>query len=140
LLYQKNKIMKVTKITYWTTTILLAAMMVFSAFGYLTQEAIKQGFQHLGFPDYFRVELAIAKLAGAVVLLAPVASRLKEWAYAGFTITFISAFIAHTASGDPVFVRMMPLLFLVLLAVSYVAYHKRQTAGQQAPDTWQVVS
>ena len=132
--------MKLTNITYWITTILLAAMMAFAAFGYLTQEAIQQGFYHLGFPDYFRVELAVAKLAGAVVLLAPVAARVKEWAYAGFAITFISAFIAHTASGDPVFVRIMPILFLVILVISYVTYHKRHTAGQQAPETWQVVS
>ena len=33
----------------------------------------------LGFTDYFRVELAWAKLLGAVLLLAPVPARLKEW-------------------------------------------------------------
>ena len=33
----------------------------------------------LGFTDYFRVELAWAKLLGAVLLLAPVPTRLKEW-------------------------------------------------------------
>ena len=31
----------------------------------------------LGFTDYFRVELAWAKLLGAVLLLAPVPARLK---------------------------------------------------------------
>jgi len=41
----------------------------------------------LGFTDYFRVELAWAKLLGAVLLLAPVPARLKEWAYAAFAIT-----------------------------------------------------
>ena len=38
----------------------------------------------LGFTDYFHVELALAKLLGAVLLLAPVPARLKEWAYAAF--------------------------------------------------------
>jgi hypothetical protein len=126
-----KKTMKAIKITYWTTTALLAAMMTFSAYAYLTQPEIKQGFRHLGFPDYFRVELAIAKLLGAVVLLVPLASRLKEWAYAGFAITFVSAFVAHTALADPVSSRVGPVIALVLLAVSYLTYHKRSTAGQK---------
>lgn len=86
---------------------------------------MQQAFQHLGYPDYFRVELAIAKLIGAILLIAPISSRIKEWAYAGFTIAFVSAFIAHTASGDPVNYRMMPVIFLVLLIVSYITYHKK---------------
>jgi hypothetical protein len=34
------------------------------------------------------------------VLLAPVSARLKEWAYAGFAITLVSALVAHFALGD----------------------------------------
>ena len=34
----------------------------------------------IGFSAYFRVELSGAKLPGAVLLLAPVPARLKEWA------------------------------------------------------------
>jgi len=45
----------------------------------------------LGFTDYFRVELACAKLLGSVLLLAPVPARLKEWAYAAFAITRLCA-------------------------------------------------
>lgn len=123
--------MKTIKITYWTSTAIVAVMMTFSAYSYLTNPTLKQAFIHLGFPDYFRVELAIAKFTGAVLLLAPFHARIKEWAYAGFTITFISAFIAHSASGDPVFNRIMPVIFLILLAVSYFTYHKMQTANQR---------
>jgi len=57
-------------------------------------------FTHLGFPAYFRVELSWAKVLGVVLLLAPVPTRLKEWAYAGFAITLGSALIAHFALGD----------------------------------------
>lgn len=118
------------KITYWIITAIIALMMTYSAYAYLTQPAMAQGFQHLGFPNYFRIELAIAKIAGVVVLLAPVSARLKEWAYAGFAFTFISAFIAHTASGDPVLARLMPLVLLALLITSYITYHKQhQTAN-----------
>ncbi|MFC5272351.1 DoxX family protein [Adhaeribacter terreus] len=118
--------MKVLKITYWATTAVFSLMMAFSAFAYVTQPEMKQGFAHLGFPDYFRVELAVAKLLGAVILLAPVATRFKEWAYAGFGIVVISAFIAHTAAGDPLSARIGPLVALALLLTSYFTYHKKQ--------------
>ena len=51
----------------------------------------------LGFIDYFRVELAWAKLLGAVLLLAPVPARPEEWAYAAFAITLGSATRSATA-------------------------------------------
>jgi len=124
--------MKALKITYWVTTSILALMMIYSAYAYLTQPAIAQGFIHLGFPSYFRVELAIAKLIGAIIILTPLSSRIKEWAYAGFVITFISAFIAHTASGDPVSVRIMPLIFLAITVISYYTWSKRPVTVQLA--------
>ena len=52
----------------------------------------------LGFTDYFRVELAWAKLLGAVLLLAPVPARLKEWAYAAFASPQLCA---HRPPLDP---------------------------------------
>ncbi len=121
--------MKAIKIIYWATTVIVALMMAYSAYAYLTQPAIAQAFQHLGFPGYFRVELAIAKLIGAIILLTPASARIKEWAYAGFAITFISALIAHTASGDPVNYRIMPVVFLALLAVSHVMYIKSKAVN-----------
>jgi O-antigen/teichoic acid export membrane protein len=55
----------------------------------------------MGFPSYFRIELCWAKLAGVLVLLLPMApARMKEWAYAGFAITLVSAVIAHLSVGD----------------------------------------
>ncbi|WP_128548847.1 DoxX family protein [Larkinella soli] len=113
------------KITYWTTTIMLALLSVASAFGYLTQTPMQQSFLHLGFPSYFRVELALAKLVGAVALLAPVGGRYKEWAYSGFAITYLSAFIAHRSVADPLVSSLFPLLALGLLVVSYQTYHRR---------------
>jgi uncharacterized membrane protein YphA (DoxX/SURF4 family) len=126
--------MKALKITYWTTTVIVALMMVYSAYAYLTQAAILQAFQHLGFPNYFRIELAVAKLIGAVLLLIPLTARIKEWAYAGFAFTFISAFIAHTASGDPAANRIMPIIFLAILTISYITFYKSNSAiGNQEP-------
>ena len=132
--------MKAIKITYWTTTSLVALLMSYSVFAYLTQPAVDEAFHHLGYPSYFRVELALAKLVGVVVLVSPVASRIKEWAYAGFTIVFISAFIAHTVSGDPIAARINPIISLALLIVSYVTYHKLQRKEQRGTENKVILS
>jgi len=124
-----TRFMKAIKITYWATTAIVALMMAYSAYAYLAQDAMRMAFQHLGYPDYFRVELAIFKIIGAVLLLAPVAKKVKEWTYPGFAVIFISAFIAHSASGDPVAVRMMSLIFLALLVVSYITYQRKYQAA-----------
>src|SRR4051812_22411450 len=116
--------MKASKITYWIATAIVALMMTYSAYSYLTKPALDEAFHHLGFPSYFRIELAVAKIIGAILLLAPVAARVKDLAYAGFAVVFISAFIAHTASGDPVALRIAPLVFLGMLLLSYFSYQK----------------
>ena len=115
--------MKKHKIIYSTTTALVALMMTSSAYAYLTSEELKRAFVHLGFPDYFRVELAIAKIFGVLFLVIPqVPAKLKEFAYYGFFITFISAFIAHGVTVDPVPAVATPIVFLVLLIASYNSF------------------
>ena len=89
-------------IGFWTVTALFCLQIGFTAYAQLRLPQVAEAFAHLGFPDYFRLELAWAKLLGVVLLLAPVPSRLKEWAYAGFAITLGSALIAHFAVGDGV--------------------------------------
>jgi hypothetical protein len=118
--------MKATNITYWVSTSLLSLMMTFSAYMYLTNPLMKAGFEHLGFNDPFRYELAIAKLAGVILLIAPVGNRLKEWAYAGFAFTFVSAAISHIAVGDPAPAAVMPLISLAVLGLSWYTNLKRQ--------------
>ena len=118
--------MKANKIIYWITTGIVGAMMLFSAYSYFTNPQVADGFKHLGFPDYFRVELAIAKITGALILLIPfVPIRIKEWAYAGFGITFISAAIAHINSNDATAMVITPLVMLVILIVSNIYLHKQ---------------
>ena len=113
--------MKKNNVIYWISTVIVSLMMLFSAYLYLTSDEVKAAFVHLGFPSYFRVELAIAKILGAIVLLVPaVPIRLKEFAYFGFAVTFISALIAHTTSGDPTKVAAGPLIFLAVLIVSFI--------------------
>jgi hypothetical protein len=89
-------------IGFWVATALFCLQMGFTAYAQLRLPQVAAAFTHLGFPDFFRVELSWAKLMGAAVLLAPAPSRLKEWAYAGFAIDCASALIAHLSVGDGV--------------------------------------
>jgi hypothetical protein len=92
---------KAKSIAYWIVTAIFCLQMSFTAYAQLSLPQVAEAFSHLGFPDYFRVELSWAKLLGVVLLLAPVPPRLKEWAYAGFAIDLASALVAHLAVGDP---------------------------------------
>lgn len=117
--------MKKDRLIFWITTGIFGVMMLFSAFNYFFNEEVKSSFVHLGFPDYFRIELGIAKMLGALTLLLPMMpDKIKQFAYAGFTINLLSAAIAHMASGDPLSVSITPLVFLGILTVSYVYYEK----------------
>jgi len=91
---------KTLAIGFWTVTALFCLQIGFTAYAQLSLPQVAEAFAKLGFPGYFRVELAWAKLLGVVLLLAPVPARLKEWAYAGFAITLVSALVAHFAVGD----------------------------------------
>jgi len=108
------------KIIYWVSTGLLAALSVFAGLTYLagSPQAV-QGFAHVGYPQQLRIILGIAKLLGAISLVVPGWPKLKEWAYAGFTFAWISAFVAHylAKDGPKAFV---PLILLILLFVSYL--------------------
>ena len=87
-------------IAYWIVTVLFCLQMGFTAYAQLRLPQVAAAFIHLGFPAYFRAELAWTKFFGIVLLLLPVPARLKEWAYAGFAIVLGSALIAHFAVGD----------------------------------------
>jgi hypothetical protein len=118
--------MKHMNIIYWVATALTSIMTAMAGIMYFTDPNVAIGFGHLGFPDYFRQELGIAKLIAAVVIILPmVPLRVKEWAYIGLGITFVSAFIAH-AAVDGASTGIAPLVSLALLAVSYIYLHKRQ--------------
>jgi len=124
--------MKKNTIIYWTTTGLFSLMMLLSASMYFTSPEVRANFTKLGFQDAFRIELGIAKIIGALVLLIPFfKGSVKEWAYAGFGITLISASILHASIGDPVVNSITPLVFGGIMAVSYVFWKKR-SASQAA--------
>ena len=107
------------KVGFWLATLPVVGMMLMSAGMYLSgAKPMVDAFTHLGYPAYFRVFLGAAKLLGVAALLYPRFPRLTEWAYAGFTFTFLGAAWSHYSSGDG-FMAAMPLVFLGLLLTSY---------------------
>jgi DoxX-like family len=120
--------MKSTKIIYWVATIIIVLMEGVMPALTFNSDLAKQGISHLGYPDYFRVLLTVFKVCGAIVLLLPsIKGRLKEWAYAGFTFSLISATVSHLAiDGFKNEQSYFPLVVLIILMVSYFYYHKMQ--------------
>ena len=119
------------KITFWVSTSIITATMILSAVKYFTSPDMKAAFVHLGFPDYFRVELGIFKILGAIVVILPMISdKIRSFAYFGFALSFISASIGHIALGDPTSNTITPLVFLAILTISYIFRPKNQPDSQ----------
>jgi hypothetical protein len=115
---------------YWIFTSVFALQMGFTAYAQLSFPQVAEVFTHLGFPAYFRVELAWIKLLGVVVLLLPQApARVKEWAYAGFAIVLGSALVAHLAVGDRAAQWSWSVGTFVLGAFSYYFYRRGTPAA-----------
>ncbi len=117
--------MKKDKIIFWSATIIIALFEgVMPALTSQTELA-KEGIRHLGYPEYFGNALVVFKILGVLVLVIPqVPKRIKEWAYAGFAFDFIFASISHGAVDGVNVQTFFPLVFLGILTVSYMYYHK----------------
>jgi hypothetical protein len=112
--------MRKDKRIYYSTTAVIFLVMIFSIYKMFTPDYYK-----LGLPNYLRAELCIFKIIGLLVLIIPrVPLRVKEWAYAGFGITLISASVAHFYSGDPFLRSLEPIIFLAVLIVSNIYLQK----------------
>lgn len=79
----------------------------------------------MGFKPYLLQGLAVAKAVGIIVLLIPGWPRIKEWVYAGFAYDLIGATYGMIAIGmSPKDWFIMPVA-IIILAVSYIYFHKR---------------
>jgi len=118
--------MKTTRILYWVFTVLIILLMLSSAYSSLFNPGQTQAFaKNIGFPVYLFTFLAIAKIFGSIVLLVPRFSRLKEWAYAGFTFDLMGATDIFINTHSP-FAQWGPFMLagFIFLSGSYICYHK----------------
>ena len=131
------------KIVYWISTGIVCAVMVFSIINFIFNDHFpfpngsEGAFAHLGLPRYFKIELTVAKILGVLALSIPnLPRKIKEFAYFGFAITLVSASIAHFSRGDArlsVLFVIDPLIFLVILIVSYSYFQKTDTRIGSVP-------
>ncbi len=122
--------MKKYKIIFWiTTTLIFLGQGVAEVATYGSPAAV-EGIRSLGYPDYFGTMLVVFKVLGALALIIPqVSNRIKEWAYAGFGIDFISAFVSIWAVAGFGPVLLLPVVFMIILAGSYFSHHKLTTGS-----------
>lgn len=114
--------MRVTKIAYWTTTIIMTVGMTLSGLGQLTQQSVMiESMKLLGYPSQILILLGSFKLLGAFILVFPGYPKIREWGYAGFTFLFIGATFSHFAVGD---YNPTTILLLGILFTSYFTWKK----------------
>jgi hypothetical protein len=120
--------MKNAKNIYWTSTILFAGFMAFTAVpDIILMEDAKQFITQLGYPLYFIPFIGAAKLLGSIAILMPDFKKIKEWAYAGLVFDLIGAAYSNLAvhGFDP------GILFIgVLLSMAAVSYLYNQKVNE----------
>jgi hypothetical protein len=118
--------MKKNNIIYWVTTGIIFLFEGVMPAIFSQSEEGKAGISHLGYPAYFGVMLTVFKVIGALVLIIPqVPNRFKEWAYGCFFIELIAASWSHAAVDGLGGQALFPLIFVGILLISYVYYHKK---------------
>src|SRR5215831_7376851 len=125
---------KTNNIVYWiATSFIVVSEGIIPGLTFRTQLA-REGISHLGYPDYFRIMIVGFRIVGVFALILPqVSTRMKEWAYAGFAIEFLSASISYIAVDGLTFNCFIPFISMTVLIVSYFTFHKKQKIDHVIP-------
>ncbi len=112
-------------ILYWVSTVIIALFLILSSYSYIFSKVTIKGIKALGFPDFFRIQLAILKLVAFFFLILPkVSSILKEWSYIGVALFLITAFVAHIAHKDSITISVLLIFLFCILMISYYTSKK----------------
>ena len=125
---------KTNNIIFWVTTSLIVIFEgIFPALTFRTELA-KEGIRHLGYPDYFGVMIVVFRICGVIALIFPqIPARIKEWAYAGFIIEFLSASVSNMVVDGLTFNFIVPLIVMAVLLLSYFSFHKKLKLNNVIP-------
>jgi len=116
---------KTIKILYWTFTTLFLLAMLGDAYGGITmQQAGKDSLAKLGYPMYLLVIMGSAKIAGVLAIAQTKYKVIKEWAYSGFTISFIGALLSWYAIGAGGAMLVPPIVMLIVMFFTYYLWKK----------------
>lgn len=117
--------MKKTKIIFWVTTIIIFLFEGVMPALTSNSEMAKEGITNLGYPLYFVTLLTVFKVIGSLVLVIPrTPKNVKEWAYAGFGIDFIAAFVSLWVVTGFGVTLLFPIVFFGILTMSYMSWKK----------------
>jgi len=125
---------KANNLIFWiTTSFMVISEGIIPALTFRTQLA-RDGISHLGYPDYFGAMIVGFRIVGVMALLLPqIPARMKEWAYAGFAIEFLSASISYIAVDGLTLYCVIPLFSMTVLLTSYITFHKKQKLTHVIP-------
>jgi len=117
----KSKIFNIKNLYLLTTGIIVILVGLFSGVVDILQtQGVISASQELGYPLYFFSLLGIFKILGAIALVLPKKfESIKLVAYSGFAFDFIFASFSHFSIGDSFTKILTPLVFLIILAISY---------------------
>ena len=120
---------KTIKTIYWVSTIFIFLFEgVIPALTFQTDLA-KQSVRHLGYPEYFDAMVVAFRIFGVIALVIPkMPGHIKEWAYAGFGLEFISAFVSLFVVDGFGPTLLFPIIAFSILTVSYSFYHRIQNS------------
>ena len=109
-----------SSIAYWSATVLLGiAYIGMGVANYVQPGTMDVDIAKSGYPPHFFKLLGVWQVLGAVVILTPRLPRLKEWAYAGIFLNLTAAVHHHFMAGDDAAKIAVPLVVLVVVAVSF---------------------
>jgi hypothetical protein len=125
---------KTNNIIFWVTTSFIVIFEGIVPVLTFRTELAKGGIRHLGYPAYFGVMIVGFRLCGVVALIFPqIPARIKEWAYAGFVIEFLSASISNMIVDGLTFNFIVPLVVMAVLLLSYFSFHKKLKLNNVVP-------
>ena len=112
---------KTLKITYWVVVSLFCLANFASGIAELMppSEQAMAMIAMLGYPLYFYMILGAAKILGSIAIIQTKYKTIKEWAYAGFAIDYISASLSFWFVKGDMFTILFPMVFLAFLFWAY---------------------
>ncbi len=135
-----------TKLTaYWITTGIITLELLAGGVTDLVHgrsvlvvgEPVLDVLQTLGYPAYLLTILGVAKLLGALALLAPGLPRLKEWAYAGTVFELLGAALSGLAVGGALGDSVVtPGVFAAIAVLSWALRPSDRVRGRLARPAW----
>ena len=117
--------MKKDRIIFWLATSVIIVVEGIGNVATFNQQYAKEIVYDLGYPEYFRVAMSAFKLIGLIILIVPkLPAWMKEWAYAGFFINTLFAFISYWSVKGAGADLLFPVVVMGCLLLSHYYYQK----------------